>query len=457
MADEKLDMHSLAAIIVRRRNIVLGILGLAMLAALAYCVIQPTQYEGTVSVRIQYQRAASESNSLLASQDLIQQQILTYAEIARSRAVVQPLIDTLYTNPADKPSYTDMVKKIDARPVRGTEMLVLSILAESPPAAQKAADLLLANFTAKLTDIVRSEGKESKGFIADRMEAARKDLDQAERQLVDFKAANQAVSIGEQARSFVDRQTNLKRLEAENQLALDKAAAQMRSPAIIPDTPVVAQYKSRLGDQEAELAGLLKNHTESHPKVIALRAAMEENRNRLNEELARIARGEYTLGQTQRASLQRLNSQEEKEMAALPAKEQALARLTLNYSVAQDLYVMLVKRHEEARINEVMQPTNVQIVDVGSVPEKPARPRWLLSIAVALVLGMFCGLSAAFLTDYFYKTIDTAEDVKRHLGLRVIGSIPSYSTQKDSAKVWSKITPQVPRVVKSAEAKSQEG
>ena len=144
-------------------------------------------------------------------------------------------------------------------------------------------------------------------------------------------------------------------------------------------------------------------------------------------------------------------------MATLPAKEQGLARLMLNYSVAQELYVMLSKRYEDARISEVMQPTNIQIVDVASLPEKTARPRWLLNLAIAGMVGLFAGVSSAFLAEYFYKTIDTVEDVKLHLGLRVIGSIPSYSSQKEQEKAWNNFRPRIPQVVKSAEAKSLEG
>ena len=457
MHDEKMEMRNIVAIIGRRRNILYGIVGSAILIALIFSYLQPTQYEGNVSIRIQYPRGVTDTVSAPVSEQMVQQQILTYAEIVKSRAVVQPVIDYMYADEADKPPYSEMVKAIDAKPVRGTEMLILSILAESPVKAQKAADFLLTTFNAKLTDIVRLQGKESRIFIGGRMEEAKRDLDAAEKAMVEYKQKNQAVSISEQTRSFIERQANIKKLEVDNQLALERAWAQMRSPTIMPDTAVVANYKNRLADQEAEMAGLLKNYTENHPKVLTLRAAMAENRAKLNEELARIARGEMALGQAQRATLERLSNKDEQEMAMLPAKEQGLARLTLNYTVAQELYVMLSKRYEDARINEVMQPTNVQVVDVAALPNKAARPRWLLNVAIACLVGLFAGITSSFFADYFYKTIDTAEDVKRILGLRVIGSIPSYSYQKDKQPAWRDMKQKVPQVINSAEAKSREG
>jgi uncharacterized protein involved in exopolysaccharide biosynthesis len=213
-----------------------------------------------------------------------------------------------------------------------------------------------------------------------------------------------------------------------------------------------------LADQEVELAGLLKNYTENHPKVVTLQAAMAENKTRLNAELSRVASGEVNVVQNQKAAIDRLNAQAESELSQMPAKEQGLARLAMDYNVAQELYMMLARRYEEARISEVMQPTFVQVVDVAALPDKKAKPRWLLNLAVACLLGLFLGVSSAFAADYFYKTIDSAEDVKRYLGQGVIGSIPSYSYKMNEKENWQGYGKKlVPQVIKHAEAKSQEG
>lgn len=458
MKDDMLDMRGIAAVISRRRSIVLTIFGAALALAAIYSFLQPTQYAGTVSIRVQYPRGPNDTGSILPSDQMIQTQISTYAEIAKSIAVVQPVIDQLYANQADKPTYEEMAKQIEAKPVRGTEMLNLSILAGTPETAQKAANLLLASFNAKMTDIVRFQGKESRIFIGGRMEDAKMELDKAEKAMVSYKAKNQTISVSDQARSFVERQASLKRLEAENQVALATAWAKMSSKANVPDTPVLQQYRSRLADQESEMAGLRKNFTENHPKVITLAASLAETKAKLNSELSRVASGEVNLVQTQKAAIDRLSAQAESEMSLLPAREQGLARLMLDYNVAQELYVMLSKRYEDARISEVMQPTHVQVVDVAALPDKKAKPRWLLNLAIASILGLFAGLSMAFVADYFYKTIDSAEDVKRYLGQGIIGSIPSYSYQKEAAESWKSYrkTP-FPQVVKHAEAKGQEG
>ena len=60
--------------------------------------------------------------------------------------------------------------------------------------------------------------------------------------------------------------------------------------------------------------------------------------------------------------------------------------------VAQEIYSMLAKRFEEARISEVMQPTDAQIVNPAVEPERRIRPRRTLNVAIAALLGLFCGI-----------------------------------------------------------------
>ena len=68
--------------------------------------------------------------------------------------------------------------------------------------------------------------------------------------------------------------------------------------------------------------------------------------------------------------------------------------------MAQETYVMLAKRHEEARIAEVMEAMDVQLVDVASVPAKPIKPRVALNTLIGALLGLTVGVGLAFLREY---------------------------------------------------------
>ncbi|URZ03573.1 YveK family protein [Clostridium felsineum] len=75
---------------------------------------------------------------------------------------------------------------------------------------------------------------------------------------------------------------------------------------------------------------------------------------------------------------------------------------------------------------EVYTAGDARIIDSAVIPKAPIKPKKAMNIAIALVLGLFVSIGAAFLREYMDKTIKTQEDVKRYLDLPVIGVIPNY-------------------------------
>lgn len=77
-------------------------------------------------------------------------------------------------------------------------------------------------------------------------------------------------------------------------------------------------------------------------------------------------------------------------------------------------------------IGSIMKMENVQFIDPAKVPIEPVKPRPLLNIAIAAVLGVMISVFIVFLIEYFDNTIKTVDDVENKLGLPVLGSIPVF-------------------------------
>ncbi|MCG8498937.1 MAG: Wzz/FepE/Etk N-terminal domain-containing protein [Firmicutes bacterium] len=76
---------------------------------------------------------------------------------------------------------------------------------------------------------------------------------------------------------------------------------------------------------------------------------------------------------------------------------------------------------------ELMDVENVHVIDEAEVPEAPIRSRKVINVVVAAIVGVMIGLGIILLIEYFDDTIKTPEDVQKHLGLPVIGTIPAFS------------------------------
>jgi capsular exopolysaccharide synthesis family protein len=91
----------------------------------------------------------------------------------------------------------------------------------------------------------------------------------------------------------------------------------------------------------------------------------------------------------------------------------------------KQLYDGLLQRLKEAGVSAGLKASNVRVVDPAEVPERPARPRKMLNLALSLVIGMGFGVCLAFFQEYLDNTIKTPEDVQRMLRLPTLGVIPA--------------------------------
>ena len=77
-----------------------------------------------------------------------------------------------------------------------------------------------------------------------------------------------------------------------------------------------------------------------------------------------------------------------------------------------------------------MQIENVQIIDTAELPELPVSPRKRVNYAVGVLLGLMAGFGLVFLIEFLDDTVKTPEDVLKHTGFVVIGTIPVFSRKR---------------------------
>jgi len=76
------------------------------------------------------------------------------------------------------------------------------------------------------------------------------------------------------------------------------------------------------------------------------------------------------------------------------------------------------------QIKTIMRVENVVVVDKAMIPTSPIKPRPLMNVAIAIVLGGMAAVGIAFLLEYLDTSIKSPEDITRHTGLPVLGIIP---------------------------------
>ena len=400
----------------------------------------------------------------------------TYAEILKSRSVVVPVIEA--TEEADKdgkyPRYEDYLKsRVTTNPFKDTEIMQVSVTAKTAEDAQKANQLLVNGFLTRLTELVRGEQKTTRLFIEERVKSSKQELNDAESKLTAFKKEKNVLSPDNQVKLTADKLNMVDKLRAENQVALEAARARNSSvsgqlennTASVADNNVITSLQKQLATLETQRINYLDKYTEKHPKVLEVNKEIAGIRKILNDEIARIAsletsstnvvhqglladkfksEAEMSVAQSNLKTINELEKRYNEDVQRLSDTEQQYLSLLRDSRVAQEIYVMLAKRLEEAKVAEVAVSTEVQVVDAPTLPEKPVKPKKALTLVLAFLLGLFGSSGYVIARELMNRTIKTTDDVATYLGLPVLGQVPSGESlneaqETENLSTWQKI------------------
>lgn len=458
MNEQEIDLRELWQIVRTNQKTIAKITGAFLGVAVAYLIIVPNTYQSTALLRIKQEKglASSVFSELpVGNAQLTKQNMNTNAEILKSRHVVMPVIQQTEEEKDGKyPRYEDYVKgHIVTKPYKDTEILEVDVTGKTPEKAQEANQLLVQGFLDRLTELSHAESSATREFLEQRVKSSKKELDDAETKLKNYQVKHKIFSTDNQMKSLAERITELDKVKAQNKLDMETAQAALGSinsqlsgaGASIADSPSIQQAKSKLVDLEAQKASYVGKYTNENPKMKEINRQISSARSSLRREISAIVAQKapsssavqqklltdkftneamIAVAQGKNDAIDQLEKKNADEIAKLPQTQQGYLQVKRDADVAQEIYVMLAKRLEEAKVAEAMVPTEVQVVDEATLPEKPIKPRKLLTLILALFLGLFGGTGYTIARTLLNRKIRTAADVEQYLELPVLGVIP---------------------------------
>ena len=469
MEENSIDLRELLAMLTRNLRKIAAVTAAFLAIAVLYLLIASPVYESESLLRIRQPKGLGSSllDAVPGGNTAATTQLMsTYAEILKSRSVIVPVIQqTEKPNDDGKyPGYDGYVKgRITTTPFKNTEILKVTVNARTPEDAQRANELVVEGFLDRLTGLTRAEQKATKEFIAARVAESKIELHNAESALQAYKEKNKIIDPSENTKVIADRVVMVDKVKAENRVNM--ATAQSRLSAIneqlggaakaTADSTTIKEYNKKLAELEMTKVGYLNKYTDKHPKMQEITSEIASTREQLQAEINKVAalqapsdnivhqgliagkfqsEAEIAVAQGKEQALAAIEKENSQAIGTLPSIEQGYLRVARDANVAQEIYIMLAKRLEEAKVAEVMVSNEVQVVDTATLPEKPVKPRKALTLALALLLGLMAGSGCVIAWEMFSRRLRTSEDVESCLGLTVIGSVPDFDSVEQAGK-----------------------
>ena len=429
---------------------------LSLTAAVAYLIWAPKIYESKAVIAVEQESPKvnnvqdfnADSAADINSPDFlktIEQALLSQTLLLRIVKANGLDKDPLFAPPKkDGTAYLDselvgrFKSKVKVGLRRGTRLVDVTVEDTDPKRAQQLAGSMVKEFIDQSFDQNVGLSETTTDYLREEANRLEVKLQSAEQAVQKFREDHNAVSLEDKQNIIVEKlkELNLKVTEAKSErLKLETDVAIIKQgKANTPDElltlpsvaalPVVAALRQELADKE------------SRYKAQSQLQGLQQSLNRTLVNVGNMVIKEYDAAKTTEAKL--TAALQEQEQAALDLNKIAIPYNALVREVETDraLYESVLTRMKVTNVAKGIWANNIRVIETPLVSARPAKPRKLLILALALVGGSVVGCGLVLGTDMADNSIRSIDHVENISGLSVLTSVPESkrkSIDKESA------------------------
>lgn len=463
----------------RRRWVLIGGLVSAVLLFIFYLIFQRDMYQSSAMLMIELE--PSDPNAFYRyyarTQGMFQREdakpLEYYQSVLSSRAMRNELMKRIEADDslwAVLPKSGYELARIASAPISlisspGYENFVMLVVrSPHPRISYRLASIATILLKEQCQTLGREELQNAVNYIEQQKEEGRRNLDEAEKTLQEFKKTHNlamAQDGGGAMRILSDMEEKLTAIETEKQFAAANLAAyarrleQMESGGVQKgagiESPLAARYREDLDKLERQRSELMRLNRKDDPAIVEIDGRIEEKKREMISRLLKSSRPEGDRGGDAGISLWKevyeRKLTEELNHFVLENRERyyrnliedfkrrnpklmenavELMRLNRSQTVSENLYTFLLQQGEEAKIKAAASTGGIRIVDMPMMPVKPVPINIKQKLAMFLVVGLGLALFIIIALEMFDHSIRSPDEIDTLLQLPVLGQIPSF-------------------------------
>lgn len=390
----------------------------------------------------------------------IQSILSTQTDILTSQRVVDKVIDTLGleeraadllgTNSAEPAANRSelrarisdaLLKKLDVRSSREGSTLMVSYEGTDPELVQKIANAFAQAYVEATVDLKTEPAAKFRDWFEAQTRASREAFELAQKKLT---AARQETGIiSTDAREDVE---TMRLNELSTQLATVQAAladTRLRASGLegrgresAPDVvqnALIQTLRSDLGRAQARFEQLGSRVGTSHPEYLSAQAEVMGLRQRLDQEIARVAGSIAAANSVNTQREAQLRAAVEAQRAKMLKQRSSWDRVNLlerEVENARKALDMVTTRLNETNLESQVRQSNVSILTPATYPTEPSRPKPFLNAVIGGLVGLLMAMIAAFTMEALQKPLRDSLDLLEAAGVAVLAVLPHAASQR---------------------------
>ncbi len=417
----------------------------------------PRQYQSNVIIEVEQndQKIRIFSEGFQGGMGMDPRFATTQFQIIQRKEMLYPVIDALnlvqkwseaYGIRSKEQAYFKLRGMIDVREVRNTNLLQIGVESTNPQEASDLANTIAQEYQRKRIDEQQKILSRSLATLEDEVSKQRTKVEQASDEmsrirtelgitdlnpdsLEDPMQANEKLLMDQEAlvsEARIKASTLRTKYDQIEKLSGDDL---MRSlPTLEISDQTITQILPQYQEISSELARSLQSGLgPRHPLILSLKAKKDTYEKQLSDQISSIRR---TLAANLEITDKSLVTMEgQLEQSRLGQRETKTRNV--EYARAKNNYIQAKKVLEAAELRlstETMQRSMpmspARIWERAEPASGPSKPKVLLNMALAVVVGLIVGVGLAFFLEYLDTSVKTMEDVENFLQVPVLAVVP---------------------------------
>lgn len=382
----------------------------------------------------------------------------TEVQVIRSYAVLARVVDDLQlehsaANPALRNASTGTTSRELARagivqslqegltvqPTGRSYVVEVSFEGSEPRFAASVVNAVMREYLSLDIFEQRSLATEAIIQLSDRVRDLRRDLDEREQAVVEFRARSRiAEGAGTNILSEQLARLNEELIRAQAALANASATAGQRGvsddalPQVVGST-LIQELRAQEATQQRAVSELETLYRPSHPRLIQARGALAALRDTIAAETSKIAASLGTTQQVEAARVSALEGQVEllrDRLAKQRDAEVELRRLEREVEASRRVYETFLNRFNEVQGVAGLERPDGRIVAAAAPPIEPSGPNRTLVVAGGGVLSGALAFALVVALALMDPRLRTQSDVARAVGLAPIAVVPPIPSRR---------------------------
>jgi succinoglycan biosynthesis transport protein ExoP len=366
------------------------------------------------------------------------------------RSYVQPLLDLVSPPaPASSEEPDQLRPLVDAyqgslsvAPVRQARLVVVSFESKDPKLATRVVNAHAHHYIEQNFQFKIDATHEAERFLQDEVNKLKAKVEAADDQVQAYLREKQIFITEQGQNTATDHLTRLQEeYNKKQELLVQKKAAydQIEDgrgdalPQLLSNT-LIAELSSKLADQEKEDARLKITFGPEWSERKKIASQMDALQKKIREEKDKIidaAKAEYISADRQERTYYTALEEQRKKVEILNQDFIKYNIYKREADSVKQIYDSLLQSQKQASVSASLKATNIRIVDPAEIPDRPVRPRKALNLSLGALLGMVFGVGLAFFQEYLDNSLKSPDDVRRHLNLATLGTIPNIQSLKE--------------------------